>query len=65
MATTMVAVTTAYEQSALDEFALLRDQLPERLRIIVDHLAEEHVQLLRLCNGSACSSNNDEEEARE
>ena len=46
-------VASPHEQSALDEFALLRDQVPERLRLVVDHLADEHVTLLRLCNGDS------------
>jgi len=48
-----VILASPLEQSALDEFALLRDQVPERLRLVVDHLGDEHVTLLRLCNGDA------------
>ena len=51
---------SAHEQTALDEFELLRDHLPQRLRVVAENLAEEHVQLLRLVNGSA-KLNRDEE----
>ena len=50
--TSMIAVS-AHEQAVLDEFELLRHKVPERLRIVVDELADEHVVLLRLCNGDA------------
>jgi len=55
-----VIVGSAHEQTALDEFELLRDHLPQRLRVVAENLAEEHVQLLRLVNGSA-KLNRDEE----
>ena len=57
-------IVSPHEQSALDEFELLREQVPERLRIVVDHLASEHVELLRLCNGRRERPNDDEEEMR-
>jgi hypothetical protein len=46
----MIAVS-AREQAVLDEFDLLRHLVPERLRVVVDELAHEHVALLRLVGG--------------
>lgn len=48
--TNMIAVS-AREQAVLDEFDLLRHLVPERLRVVVDELAHEHVALLRLVSG--------------
>jgi hypothetical protein len=45
--TNMIAVS-AREQAVLDEFDLLRHLVPERLRVVVDELADEHVALMRL-----------------
>ncbi len=60
----MVAVS-AHEQAVLDEFDLLRHLLPERLRVVVDELAHEHVALLRLVVGAAREVTDNEEEMRE
>jgi hypothetical protein len=59
----MIAVS-AREQAVLDEFDLLRHLVPERLRVVVDELAHEHVALLRLVDGGAGEATNDEEEMR-
>jgi hypothetical protein len=57
----MIAVS-AREQAVLDEFDLLRHLVPERLRVVVDELAHEHVALLRLVDGGAGEVTDDEEE---
>ena len=59
----MIAVSSR-EQAVLDEFRLLRRLLPERLRIVVDELAHEHVALLRLVDGDT-GAVKDEEETKE
>jgi len=58
----MIAVS-AREQAVLDEFDLLRHLVPERLRVVVDELAHEHVALLRLVDGDV-EEVTDEKEVR-
>ncbi len=59
----MIAVS-AREQAVLDEFNLLRHLLPERLRVVVDELAHEHVALLRLVDGGTREATDNEEETK-
>jgi hypothetical protein len=59
----MIAVS-AREQAVLDEFDLLRHLVPERLRVVVDELAHEHVALLRLVDGGVAEVTDNEEEMR-
>jgi hypothetical protein len=55
-----MSVASAHELAALDEFALLRENLPPRFRLVVDTLAEEHLALMRLAIGQ--DPHTDEEE---
>jgi hypothetical protein len=59
--TSMITVSSAREQAVLDDFDLLRHLVPERLRILVDELAHEHVALLRLVDGDAREVPDEEE----
>ena len=59
----MSVVSTAHESAVLDEFAILRENLPPRFRIVVDALADEHLALMRLVNGNGTTDHHIEEDA--